>query len=219
MEKKLVSGRISRHLVGTLALALFVGGMVSILTWVVLCPLSSKGCETEPSSLSNIEFLRKILRAYSFRDSEGVLKRVVTYNTNSARMEVTIYLTNDIFDSSSAVKLGSFSTACCELEDLILSYTGKKILALAISEIDGNRYILASEDGTIISDNAVGDNAEAIGLGTVIRPQYAVSSAGFRADSEGTFEVTIGNSLGETYIVGVNGFTGEYIEGSRRRVD
>lgn len=195
-----------------LFLVLFIAALSSLGTYYFL--------RSQPQESSEVDtnFLKGILKVFSFRDSKGKLKKIVAYDTGDIQTGGYIYLTDDVFSRSTAIKIGNFGTACCEMSDTHLSDTEKILLAIEISGPSGKEYILANEDGEVISDSVVSDNASEIGLGTIIEPQYGVSSARFVADTKGTFLIRIGNALGEEYVVEINGFTGDYIEGSRRKI-
>ena len=72
----------------------------------------------------------------------------------------------------------------------------------------------------VISKSVIGNNSEKIGLETIIRGQLWVVSARFLPNQGQTeeFEITIGNTYGEEYLVKINGLTGKYIEGSREKI-
>ncbi len=174
---------------------------------------------TSPNDGIQKEFPQRVKEVYSFEDSLKSIKKVVILKRNRVEDEITfgdeIYLTNESLDFSKAIKItDTYATNIVNIE-ISHNNTGKKIFAVELGETS---ILLANEEGEIISPNIISKNAERMGLGTVVRGQWWVESASFLFKEDPILAITFANGYGEKYTVNINGGTGEYIEGSRKKV-
>lgn len=177
-------------------------------------------------AIADFDFVKNFFQVYPVWDAKGQLNKIGvrekdTEDSSKRSLEAEIYLTDKAFSKTTAIKIGDLGIAAAEVSNVYSSWDAeKKLFVIEIDSPSGKDYILANEDGLVISESVVHDNNEAIGLGTIIRAQYWVTSGRFLPNKNqwGVFEITIGNAYNEEYVVQINGLTGKYVEGSRKKL-
>lgn len=181
-------------------------------------PLTTQPNNESGLNMTNLEFIKKLESIYTFSGSENVRKRVVIFREIDQQEEATVYLTNETFDKSSLVKIATIGHS--ETEFGYSQDVGRKFFYLFLhGPGDFQEIILADENGTVVATDVIARNAKKIGLGTTIKPQYGIRVRGaWIIDNIASIAVVIDNAYDEEYEVMINGYTGDYIEGSLKKL-
>ncbi len=128
------------------------------------------------------------------------------------------YLVDDVSEVSSENHLFSIGNALYSHFQYIPD-TQPGYFYLLVHQGDHQKLVIANDDGEVITTDGIVENAEAIGLGTVILGQYGVDASSIRYLFPKTLQMNINSATGEIFQIEIDLQTGKYVEGSREKIN